>query len=405
MAHLQDPLNNRHTLRVIIGYNNGPWPAAPGGIMAVPEAWDSTRVVNLESFDTLGVSLRLELAEAWDIVREFRRRKWRDALSGTLFSRLWANTGAMAGMFCAALEDGQHQLQGAHYIEGLFDQTMIARLAEGQLMSALPKHLVSFLGRTTCFPRPMLQLLERLLRYPFYVKQEDPEWPLALSMYLTGFLHRRTIGGVDGICFFSLMHRAYFTSSYYGFRLSGMVDTVEEFTLLLTHGSQRMDPEDLATTLGRSRDNAPYEDTYDFGCTNGLISTMPIGARTSRRVGPLLGSPGFIDALIEVTAFAVHLQRYLLFRYGVEYLRDSDRPTGHHGRFFTSYSMMHFSRWAIIDFRHVECSRPWPPPLANYYIIEFFDQYRRANLYRSDGQEWVLVSELLMFHRVPMIGY
>ena len=63
--------------------------------MAVPEAWDSTRVVNLESFDTLGVSLRLELAEAWDIVREFRRRKWRDALSGTLFSRLWANTGAM----------------------------------------------------------------------------------------------------------------------------------------------------------------------------------------------------------------------------------------------------------------------------------------------------------------------
>ncbi len=30
MAHLQDPLNNRHTLRVIIGYNNGPWPAAPG---------------------------------------------------------------------------------------------------------------------------------------------------------------------------------------------------------------------------------------------------------------------------------------------------------------------------------------------------------------------------------------
>ena len=53
-----------------------------------------------------------------------------------------------------------------------------------------------------------------------------------------------TIGGVDGICFFSLMHRAYFTSSYYGFRLSGMVDTVEEFTLLLTHGSQRMDPEE-----------------------------------------------------------------------------------------------------------------------------------------------------------------
>ncbi len=100
-----------------------------------------------------------------------------------------------------------------------------------------------------------------------------------------------TIGGVDGICFFSLMHRAYFTSSYYGFRLSGMVDTVEEFTLLLTHGSQRMDPEDLATTLGRSRDNAPYEDTYDFGCTNGLISTMPIGARTSRRVGPVSVTP------------------------------------------------------------------------------------------------------------------
>ena len=78
---------------------------------------------------------------------------------------------------------------------------------------------------------------------------------------------------------------------------------------------------------------------------------------------------------------------------GIELIRNSDDPTGHHNRFTTGpYRKLKLKQWAIVDFRHPGCTRPLPVPHPdNYYIIQFLDGYKRARLLRPDGTSMELL--------------